>query len=308
MAARTCPRLADLPPPPPGRRGWPWDVETPPLPDAPELPVVSLVVPSFNQGAFIEATLRSALLQGYPRLELVVMDGGSTDGALEVVKRYAPWLSSWVSEKDRGQSHAINKGLEIATGAVMGWLNTDDRLLPGALQGLARAVSRSPDAAAWAGRGWTVTATGKLVYPQIPRGLTREGLADWGETGQLLQPACFFARTAVARAGVIDERYHYAMDVEFWLRLSAVGPFVAVDEDWAEETQHPDAKTYAQRGRSLAELHLVQIRAGFEELAFRRMSEELQEYELLRRGAWVERAKRDLNLLLRPLLRRRTAR
>jgi glycosyltransferase involved in cell wall biosynthesis len=265
-------------------------------------------MPSFNQASFAEAALRSALLQGYPRLELVVMDGGSTDGVVEVVKRYERWLSSWVSEKDRGQSHAINKGLAIATGDALGWLNTDDRLLPGALQGLARAVARAPDAAAWAGRGWTVTASGKRIYPQIPRGLTREGLADWGETGWLLQPACFFGRAAIARAGPIDERYHYAMDVELWLRLAAVGPFVAVDEDWAEETQHPEAKTFAQRGRSLAELHLAQIRAGFEEIAFRRMSEELQDYELLRRGAWVDRAIRDVNLLLRPILGRRIAR
>ena len=204
--------------------------------------------------------------------------------------------------KDRGQSHAINKGLALATGAVLGWLNSDDRLLPGALQGLSRAVARAPSAAAWAGQGWTVTPEGKLIYPQIPRGLTRDGLADWGHTGQLLQPACFFSRRAVETAGPIDERYHYAMDVEFWLRLAAAGPFIGVAEDWAEETQHPEAKTYAQRGQSLAEMHLVQIRAGYEELAFRRMSEELQEYELLRRGAFVERAKRDLNLILRPLL------
>jgi glycosyltransferase involved in cell wall biosynthesis len=304
MTARPCPRLVDLPAPPPGRRGWPWDVETPPIPDAGELPTISIVTPSYNQAAFAEATLRSVLLQGYPRVELVVMDGGSTDGAVDVVKRYERWLARWVSEKDRGQSDAINKGLESCTGQVLGWLNTDDRLRPGALQGVARAFVARPDAAAWAGRGWTVTAEGRPVYPQIPRGLTREGLADWGHEGQLLQPACFFSRAAVEKVGAIDERYHYAMDVEFWIRLAGAGPFVGVDEEWAEETQHPEAKTWAQRGKSLAELHLVQIRAGFEDLAFRRMSEELQDYEQLRRGTWVERAKRDLNLLLRPLLSR----
>jgi glycosyltransferase involved in cell wall biosynthesis len=279
-------------------------VETPASDAPPDAPAVSIVTPSFNQALFAEATLRSVLLQGYPRLEYIVMDGGSTDGAAEIIRKYEPWLASWRSEPDRGQSHAINKGLEVATGAVVGWLNTDDRLLPGALHGLARAVARAPDAAAWVGRGRTVTADGRTVYPQIPRGLTREGLADWGNAGQLLQPACFFARKAVDRAGPIDERYHYAMDVEFWLRLAAVGEFIPVEEDWAEETMHEEAKTFAQRGRSLAELHLVQIRHGFEDLAFRRMSEQLQDYELLRRGSWGERTKRELNVLLRPLLER----
>lgn len=304
MPHAPCPRLSELPPPPPGSAGWPWTVETPAAAVPPDAPAVTLVTPSFNQARFAEAALRSVLLQGYPRLEYIVMDGGSTDGTVEVIRKYERWLSSWRSAPDRGQSHAINEGLALASGSVLGWLNTDDRLLPGALHGLARAVARAPRAAAWVGRGRTVTPDGRPVYPQLPRALTREGLADWGHTGQLLQPACFFARDAVARAGPLDERYHFAMDVELWLRLAAVDAFVPVEEDWAEETLHEEAKTFAQRGRSLAELHLVQIRHGFEELAFRRMSEELQDYELLRRGSWGERAKRELNVLLRPLLER----
>ena len=91
-------------------------------------PGITIVTPSFNQAAFVEATLRSVLLQGYPRLEYLVMDGGSTDGSVEIIRRYERWLAGWVSEKDDGQSHAINKGFARAAGEVVAWLNSDDRL------------------------------------------------------------------------------------------------------------------------------------------------------------------------------------
>lgn len=307
MARRPCPRLSDLPPPPPGAKGWPWTVECE-APADPNAPAISIVTPSYNQARFIEATIRSVLLQGYPHLEYVVMDGGSSDGAVEVIRKYEPWLTSWTSEKDRGQSDAINKGLARATGEVLAWVNSDDRLMPGALAGVARAYRRSARAAAWVGRVRSVTPDGKLIYLQIPRGLTREGLADWGHAGQISQPGCFFARWAAERAGPLDERYHLVLDVDLWLRLAALGDFVAVDEDWAEETIHPAAKTFAQRGRSLAELHLLQIRSGFEALAFEHMSAELQEWDTLKRGTVVERLKYRANLALRPFLVRRSGR
>ncbi|HET8541889.1 MAG TPA: glycosyltransferase family 2 protein [Anaeromyxobacter sp.] len=307
MAPRPCPRLSELPPPPAGATGWPWTVESEPVAD-PDLPAVSIVTPSYNQAAFVEATIRSVLLQGYPRLEYVVVDGGSTDGAAEVIRKYAPWLASWTSEKDRGQGDAINKGLARSTGEVLAWLNSDDRLLPGALAGVARARRRSPGAAAWVGQVRSVNPDGKLIYLQVPRGLTREALADWGHAGQISQPGCFFARWAAERAGPLDERYHLVLDVELWLRLAAQGELVGVDEAWAEETIHPAAKTFAQRGRSLAELHLLQIRSGFEAIAFDRMTEELQEREVLRRGTLLERLKYQASLALRPLLVRRSRR
>src|SRR5262245_19754812 len=108
-----CPTLPELPPPPLGKTGWPWTVETQRLPavrpDGSTWPRISIVTPSYDQGQFIEETIRSVLLQGYPDLEYIVIDGGSTDGAVDIIRKYAPWLTYWTSEPDHGQAHAINK-------------------------------------------------------------------------------------------------------------------------------------------------------------------------------------------------------
>jgi len=306
MPFSASPRLADLPPPPPGKRGWPWTEETPPVPpgETDDWPGVTIVTPSFNQAAFVEATLRSVLLQGYPRLEYLVMDGGSTDGSVEIIRRYERWLAGWVSEKDHGQSHAINKGFVKASGEVVAWLNSDDRLMPGALQAVARAVLARRDAAAWIGAARSVTPAGRLIYVNEPRGLELPSLADWGGAGGFVQPAAFFSRAAVVRAGPLDERLHFAFDLDFFLRLAEQGPLVGTREVWAEETIHSGAKTAAQRGRSLAEAHVVQIRRGFEDVAQRQMAAELQEWDVLKRGTLAERVKLQVNLALRPLLDR----
>ena len=122
-----CPTLYDLPPPPPGKRGWPWieaSVELPdPMPDGQEWPRVSIVTPSYQQGPFIEETIRSVLLQGYPNLEYIVIDGGSTDETVAILRKYEKWIAYWVSEADKGQSEAINKGFAKASGDLFGWPN-----------------------------------------------------------------------------------------------------------------------------------------------------------------------------------------
>src|SRR5271166_5725136 len=127
-----CPTLAELPPPPSGKTGWPWTVETAQLPDTMPnghpWPCISIVTPSYNQGEYIEETIRSILLQGYPNVEYIIMDGGSTDGTVDTVQRYKRWLMHWESAPDLGQAHAINKGLQRCTGALFNWINSDDFL------------------------------------------------------------------------------------------------------------------------------------------------------------------------------------
>ena len=147
MTDSTVPRIEDLPPPPKDRSGWPWTEASDPVPptmrDGTAWPSITIVTPSYQQAGFLEETLRSVLLQGYPKLEYIVVDGGSTDGSVDIIRSYAPWITRWVSESDDGQSDAINKGFRWATGSILGWLNSDDTYHPGALAEVAEAMHRA---------------------------------------------------------------------------------------------------------------------------------------------------------------------
>jgi len=265
-------------------------------------PRISIITPSFNQGQFIERTIRSVLLQGYPNLEYFIMDGGSGDGTVEIIRKYEPWLTGWVSEKDRGQSHAINKGLARATGTIVNWLNSDDILLPGALAGVAALSVKRPDCVAWAGACRRVDHKGRLIVTYQPRGLTRDQLADWYHQGYVSQPACFFSRAASDRVGPVAEDLHYSLDMDYWIRLAGIGTFAATDDLWCEEVSHPECKCSAHAGMSAAEGYLVQMRHGYQELALKRMAETLDEANRLRTGTFLYRAVWQVNLLMRPLL------
>lgn len=299
MESRTTPgatpRLADLPPPPPGRTGWPWDVETPPPApeDSRDWPSIGVVTPSFNQGQFLEATIRSVLLQGYPRLDYRIVDGGSTDGSLRIIERYAPWLSGWTSEPDTGPAQAINRGFRVVRGDVIAWLNSDDRYLPGTLHAVAAAVRAAPDAVAWIGACRSVDASGGFRYVNTPHGLSLPDLADWMGAAWFAQPASLYRRTAVERAGPLDESLQSSFDVDLFLRLAAQGPFHGSEALWAEETIHPAARTSAMPGRSFAELRVVQIRHGYEALALRSLTVELQKLAAYRRMRLVDHIRRS---------------
>ncbi|MGG6266396.1 glycosyltransferase family 2 protein [Leptolyngbya sp. AN03gr2] len=226
-----CPRLSDLPPPPPGKIGFPWTEESQPLPDT--LPngeawdKISIVTPSYQQGEFIEETIRSILLQGYPNLEYIIIDGGSTDGTVEIIRKYEPFLTDWMSERDRGQSHAINKGWERATGEILHFLNSDDLLLPGALATIAQVFSE--DQAIQVVSGVCPVKDVELkeeLRIKLPRAfdlayflLDREGVG---------QPATFIRRDVYEKTGGMDERLHYTLDREYWMRICLRCPGVQV--------------------------------------------------------------------------------
>ena len=171
-----CPTLNELPPPLPGRTGWPWTEECPQLPDtmpdASLWPRVSIVTPSYNQGQFVEETIRSVLLQGYPHLEYMVVDGGSIDQSVQIIRKYEPWLAFWVSEKDNGQSHAINKGWRRAQGDIIAYLNSDDRLEVGALRCVAEMFVAQPGLA-------VVYGDRNMVNGKTIRGCLRRLRAGW---------------------------------------------------------------------------------------------------------------------------------
>ena len=261
-----CPTLSELPVPSGDRVGWPWTEESPQLPDRMydglTWPRVSIVTPSYNQGRFIEETIRSVLLQGYPDLEYIIVDGGSTDESVEIIRKYEPWLTYWVSEPDRGQAHAINKGFERVTGEICSWLNSDDMLLSGALRHIAEACLTQPEAVAWIGHCYRVDTDGRILSTVVPRGLYRAALADWGGKGFFYQPSCFFALGAWRRIGGLDNRLQIALDLDLWLGLSDIGVFAQIPQPVSAATIHLEAKTQALRARMHAETIVVQLRHG----------------------------------------------
>ncbi len=242
----------ELPPPPAGRSGWPWDAagtQARPGPgDVSALPRISIVTPSLDQGRFLEEALRSVLLQGYPNLEYIVVDGGSCDDSVEIIRRYAPWLSAWVSEKDRGQSHAINKGWAVATGDLVAYLNGDDTYRPGALLRVAQAWAKRRDAVMVAGAIVATDerslATGSPALPRLPGPAPLDLSIVDPEHWRLPQQSCFWSRAALDRVGgQLREDLHYTMDRELMYRLCREGPVTLVDDVLATYRFHAASKS-----------------------------------------------------------------
>ena len=190
------------------------------------LPLVTIVTPTLNQRRTLPETLASVAAQTYPRVEHVVVDGGSTDGTLDVLK--AARGVSWLSERDRGQADAINKGLRLARGAIVAYLNSDDLLDPDAVSIAVEALATNPGVDLVYGDGTVVDGTGAPLWEWLSRPEDWRLLADyfflWNEfTNYIMQPATFWRRTLHDRIGYFDEEFHFAMDVEFWIRTGAAG-------------------------------------------------------------------------------------
>lgn len=218
-------------------------------------PRLSIITPSFNQAPFLEATLRSVLDQGYPDLEYIVIDGGSTDGSVEIIRRYADRLAYWVSEKDNGQSEAINKGLARATGEILAWINSDDTYLPGAFEAQAGYLCAYPEVDVVYGDCVYTTADGQLLQNAYGRPFSLTELLRFTIP---YQPTLFMRRTAIERAGLLDPAYHYAMDSEYWLRLHAAG---------ARFAYHPQlVATYRLHGASKTVAGIRRMHADWERL------------------------------------------
>src|SRR5713101_5148149 len=183
-------------------------------------PRISVVTPSFNQGPYLERTICSVLDQNYPNLEYLIIDGGSTDESVEIIKRYERHLTYWVSEPDSGQSNAINNGLARTTGTILAWLNSDDFYLPGAFQTIAEAAVAHPESGAFVGEGQTVDTSGTVVNSvKPPPAIVLETLFNWMSGGDFVQPSCFFRDSAWRATGPLDESIHIAFDVDFWIRM-----------------------------------------------------------------------------------------
>lgn len=210
------------------------------------LPTITLVTPSLNQGKFIETTILSVLSQGYPNLEYLVMDGGSSDDTPKVLARYSDRIR-WVSEPDHGQTNAINKGLRMTSGAIVGYLNADDTLLPGSLWKVAQAFADQPDAMWATGKCRIVDEEGSEIRKSITRYknllLGRHSFPLLVMTNYISQPSTFWRRDALDEVGFLEENLHYIMDYEYWLRLYSRYPPLFIREYLACFTIHPASKT-----------------------------------------------------------------
>ncbi len=178
------------------------------------LPSISIVTPSYNQGPYLEETIRSVLDQNYPNLQYIIIDGGSTDNSVEIIKKYADRLSYWVSEKDKGQTDALNKGITRCTGEVFGYINSDDLLLPGSLNRVARSWEN--------GTQWVVGWSKYLEpdggdWPYTVRTLQRP--ADWFIYNPIPQQSSFWATKVFKEIGPFREDLHYCFDYEYWMRM-----------------------------------------------------------------------------------------
>jgi glycosyltransferase involved in cell wall biosynthesis len=187
-------------------------------------PLVSIVTPSYNQGQFLEATLCSVLEQDYPRLEYIVMDGGSTDGSPQILERYASRLAYWESQPDRGQAHAINKGLQHAHGDILGWLNSDDVLLPGVVSQVVQVFAQNPRVDVVYGRLERIDANGRLWHtPLLPKDRMEFDLSQVLGECVVNQPGSFWRRGIMEQVGLLDEKLHYSLDYEYWIRMALSG-------------------------------------------------------------------------------------
>jgi glycosyltransferase involved in cell wall biosynthesis len=238
-------------------------------------PKLSIVTPSFNQGRFIERTIRSVLDQGYENLEYVIVDGGSTDESVEVIERYADRLAWWVSEPDGGQAEAINKGIERTSGEIVAYVNSDDYYFPGAFEKATAALARS--GAAWAaGAADNVDVSGARLpmgvsearppefWEDVPRGRQWWLLRPWS----VPQPAAFWTRAALERNGLFRTDMHYAFDAELMIRLALAGEQLElIDEILAARVAHDaqksaDMSLWRPEVRKLTELHAGELTAA----------------------------------------------
>jgi len=229
-------------------------------------PKISIITPSFNQGRYLENTIRSVLDQNYSNLEYIIIDGGSTDNSLEIIKQYERHLAYWVSEKDKGQSHAINKGMKLATGDLLSWLNSDDYLAPGALSVIAEVYGSNPQAGAILGAGNMVDESGQVIFTHQPFAVTTESLYGWIDRF-FWQPSCFITRSAWDKCGPLDEAIHFAMDLDLWLKIAAKYPFATTEMMLSSSLKHDDAKTTAFAKLSQIDAAIVILKHGGEDQA-----------------------------------------
>ncbi len=225
-----------------------------------DLPLVSIVTPSFNHARFIEATMRSVLTQDYPRIEYMVVDGGSDDGTVDIIRKYADRLAWWVSEKDKGQTDAINKGFARAGGDILAWLNSDDTYEPGAVSAAVAYLQEHPEVGMVYGDCNFINEQGNVIgkfnAAQTDYRLLRQGYVH------IPQQTMFFRAGLWKQVGPLDPSFYFAMDYDLWTRIAARTQIQYVPQTWANFRIHTSGKTIVADDRCWPEMIRVHYRDG----------------------------------------------
>ena len=221
---------------------------------------VSVITPSYNQARFIEQTILSVLEQDYPDIEYIIVDGKSTDGSPEIIQKYADRLAWWVSEPDRGQTDALNKGFSHATGELLAWINSDDTYTPGAIREAVKFFEGHSNAALIYGDANYINEDGQVVG-RFPAAQTNYRLLRQGYV-HIPQQASFFRADLWRQVGPLDPSFFFAMDYDLWVRLAARGPLLYNPRLWANFRLHSESKTLADNDRCWPEMIRVHRRDG----------------------------------------------
>jgi len=228
------------------------------------LPKISVITPSYNQGNFLEETICSVLDQNYSNLEYIIIDGGSTDNSVEIIKKYEKYLAYWVSEKDRGQTHAINKGFKKATGDIVGWMNSDDFYYKNTFQYVSSAyVKTNGKFDVYFGNKDNVDADGNVIRANLYPPFNINGIC-YTENMNISNQSALWKRYLFQKIGYLDEDIHFAMDFEFFLRMAINGAsFYHIDETLGALRMYEDNKSSDQEWLKVKSNDLKNIRARY---------------------------------------------
>jgi len=223
-------------------------------------PIVSIITPSYHQVHYLEQTIKSVLSQDYPQIEYIVIDGGSTDGSVDLIRRYESEISAWVSEPDRGQTDAINKGFSMANGEILAWLNSDDLYYAGAVSDAVEYLRKNPDAGMVYGDADYIDEEGHVVgrFPAAQTDLKRlrQGYVH------IPQQAAFFRASLWKQVSPLDPSFYFAMDYDLWVRIASVAPIHYIPKLWAAFRLHKGAKSVSEADRCWPEMLRVHKRDG----------------------------------------------